>query len=238
MTRPERALAGVVLALALALGVTWWQLHRTRGALRDSGLATLNARAAADSSRRVALSARDSARILGDSLAAVERLARQVKPQLDALDKALGRTTAAVTRLTAQVATLQASVASTGGTQEDTAGVRQGTFRLRQEPFTLVARAELPRPPAPGTLHVDSLALDPAPLQVRIQRGPPDPTAAGLRPVTALVVGPAWLQVRVDSVQVDPDLFNTKAGPSWWTWTWRLAAAGALGAGIGAAAAH
>jgi hypothetical protein len=214
------AVVAVVCALALALGVQSWRLRRAHRATAEQALAADTLRAHHDTSRAAALSARDSARILGDSLAARARLVLQLRQESDALDRALGQERIARQDLTATVRALRARVPASGPTDEDPeSGDRQAHFDVRSPPYTVSADVRLPPPPGRGDMAV-AVTVDPAAIALRLGCG--DPNAAGIRAATATATGPTWLALTIGRVEQTPDLCRSPAlversrGLPWW----------------------
>lgn len=172
--------------------------------------------AAADTTRAVSWRAQ---KVLGDSLAAVERRTIQVQMKADDLDNALQRTSAVVTSLTAVVRTL--TVKDRPGTvvtlnAKDTT-IRQSTFKVDSTPFHVVADVKLPPPPRVGSIDL-SVRLDSLRLRPRLQCGKP---VDNVRPATILVETPRWLPVVIDSSRVDisacnPQLIRKRDWSPWW----------------------
>lgn len=203
-------LMGVVI-IVLAIMVRHGKDEQTRLALKADSTA-----AAADTTRAVSWRAR---KVLGDSLAAVERRSIQVQMHADALDQALGRVSAVVTSLTAVVKTL--TVKNKPGTvvtlnPSDTS-IRQSTFHVDSTPFHVVADVKLPPPPRVGMIDL-SVRLDTLRLRPRLQCGKP---VDNVRPATILVETPKWLPTIVDSSRVDisacnPQLIKKRDWSPWW----------------------
>jgi len=201
------------LAVALLLFLVGWlivsriQLAHARSAAETNALRASNAVAERDVSRTTALRAADSARLLGDSLRAVERLVvqapRGLKP--DAFDKATGRTSVVhggVTVTTGPVSTTAVSTSSTVSASD----VRSALFHVDSSAarasvrFVADVRVDVPPPPKPGVLKLD-VSFPPVTLDARQQCGPPD--AAGVRPATLAVVAPVGMSVTVNRFEAD-----------------------------------
>jgi hypothetical protein len=144
----------IVIVLAVAFGVQTWRVRSWQNTAAENALALSNEKARTDITRASPLSKGDSAKLLGDSLTAVEHLAIQT-PEIrtDALDKALKRQTATIASLTAQVQQLTAR--GTAVVVGDT-GTRTATFDIRREPYTAHAVATLPAAPRAGSLDLAS----------------------------------------------------------------------------------
>jgi hypothetical protein len=187
--------------------------------------------AAADTTRVVSWRAQ---KVLGDSIAAVERRSVQVQMHADALDKALGRVSAALTSITAVVRTL--NVKNKPGTvvtvdAMDTT-IRKSTFVVDSTPFHVVADVKLPPPPRVGMIDL-SVRLDTLRLRPRLQCGKP---VDNVRPATILVETPKWLPAVIDSSRVDisacnPQLIQKRDWSPWWA----IPAAFVAGAAVKAA---
>jgi hypothetical protein len=197
------AIAAIIIIVpivgALVTAAAVWK-HRAAAAQ----LAAKNERARADTTRTIALSAKDSARILGDSLRAVERLAIQERVRADLMDRALQRSTAALIGITASVARLAGSVQSSGDVRSSAGdSVRTAEFHERREPFTLAAKAALPRF---GRASL-SYEIDVDPARVKLKVGCEKRKRGDLaRAATTSAVGPKWLTISLDSVQQDPEV--------------------------------
>lgn len=237
--------AALVAALVLALGVSRCQVTREREARAAAALRADSIDAENDTTRRVLMSERERVRLLGDSLAVVERRAVQVPQIQSALDSALGRERILKADLAAVV---RESHTVTGGTVTESTDntratgreadsvavgqvtVRRGSFDVRDEPYTARAIVELPAPPARGSIDL-RIRLDTARISVRPGCGAPD--ASGIRPATVAVSGPVWLGITLERVEQDPSLCRSPAlvprGVSRSRWA-------AIGAGVGFAA--
>lgn len=206
---------GAVVALVWAIVMTV-KLKHAQAAAATNALAASNAIAARDVSRAVAIAARDSVRIFGDSLHAVERLAVQpAKPiKTDALDRATGRTTVVRGGVTVTPGAIATTVTSTPTTvlADD---VRSAHFHVDSSAavagprYIADADVTVPRPPAVASLRL-GVSLSPIVLAPRIQCGPPD--RAGVRPATLLVTGPAGVALEVGATEVDVHACNPDFG--------------------------
>lgn len=208
---PKATLLLLLVAGAMSwLGTLQHELASARAEAQELALDAANANARADRSHPVLLSARDRARILGDSLAAVARLAEQVPVLRTALDRA----TAQIPRITAdfqaQLDTLRARVASQAPVTRDSADVRRAQFRVRQIPFTVDVEAALPPPPAPGLAQV-RVAVDPVHVQGRL--GCSEAAHHGVRAASLTLITPTWLHATIDSVHQDPAVCGSLAPP-------------------------
>lgn len=200
---------GVIALLVVGLFVQSCRLADAKEAVRDEGLARANAEARADSSRDAAANNARLAKLLGDSLQAVERLAVQATIRADAIDRALGRVTQVNLALTATVQDLALRNVAGGPVTETPEGVRQAEFRVRQEPFSLFTRVSLERPPGAARLDTLSIAVDPIPVFPRLQCDLDGTGPADVKRATVLVTSPAtWATLNVGPVQADEDVCN------------------------------
>jgi hypothetical protein len=200
----NRGLVIVGAVMLALLGALWWQHHKVTALQEDYrtlALKAVNDSAALDTTRRLALSRKDSLAILGDSLAAVTHLSVQVTDKADALDRALKQERTATQKLTAQVKALHTTSTAT---VETTGDVRRASFAIDSTPYHGTAAVALP---ATGTgsldlrLHVDRAELD-------VVLGCAAPNAQGIRPASVSVVGPRWLDVGVTSSRQSPEICN------------------------------
>lgn len=200
----ERALGVFCLALLLTVSVLGYRLRSAQGRERQYALHGDSLAAALDTSKRLALGARDSARILGDSLQAVGRRAFQVPQAADALDKALGINRVALAQLAASVRALDARISSGQGVRVDSAtGARSATFAIDSEPYRGSVTASLP---AFGLGSLDlHIRLDTARLALRLACGA---KTDGIRAAQAVLTGPRWLSLELGRVEQAPELCN------------------------------
>lgn len=216
----ESHLAPAGFALAAVIGL---MLLRTKSELNTAlerngelALRSYNQAAALDTTRRVALSAKDSARILGDSLHAVTRLALQEKQTRTDLDKALHVERKTTAELSQTVAQLKITTTSTAPVATDGAGERSGSFHVRQEPWTLDATAFLPQTGA-GRLSA-TVSIDTAHFTLAHECDAPN--ADGIRPARVVITGPPWLTTTVSRASQDPAICDSpalrKPGHAWW----------------------
>lgn len=209
LSRNGVAMAAAVTVCLVLLGVSRCQLREAQGRYAAAALRGDSLEAAHDTTRRLSLSRRDSLRLLGDSLAGVQRRAVQQGQRQDALDRALGLERVALSELRATVARLDARLASTGAVRDDSAtGARSATFDVQEPPYRGTAAVELPPPPAAGTLRL-ALALDPIALTARMGCSPAGDD--GIRPATVTVTGPPWARVELGRVEQDPGLCRSPA---------------------------
>lgn len=212
MTGPPltKVLAAVLVAAFVWIGMRECQLADAREAARDAGLARDSAEAVADVSRDIT---RLVASIIGDSVRASERRILQVTPTRTELDRALGRVTTGTAQLSAQVRGLvNVIVDAAGPTTEDTSGTRRGVFAVREPPVSLWATATLPRPPALGRLVVDSLDVDPIPVNLDFSCGPR--RRDGIRPAVVAATAPSWATIDIGDVQQSPETCNPREEPA------------------------
>lgn len=196
----------VVVAL---LGAFAWQrvrYERLEDRHRELAMRSVNDAAAADSSRSVALSARDSLRLLGDSIQAVTRLTMQLRQESDALERALGQASRRA-RVGVRVRVDTLRVSTIAAVSIDSADVRRATFRVDSTPWRATADVALPAR-GPGTLAL-RVALEPAHLSLRSTCGPRN--ADGVRPASVVVTGPRWLELVVERTEQAPEVCNPPA---------------------------
>lgn len=200
----------VVGVLVLSLLVALFLLRREQRNGERLALAASNARAAADTTRR--LSGRVLA-VLGDSLAAYQRLALQNRIERDELDRALGSVSAVRSRLELTVRTLTARGGTTAVVVDSATDTRTATFAVDSVPFRVRASVALPPPPAPGRFAV-TVALDPVRIEPRVTCGP---AVDGIRPASLTVVTPPWITAEVVGVSLEPRVCNEDYGrPRGW----------------------
>ena len=196
---PVEFISVVAAAIILVLS---WQLHKAHAEQERLALAESNARAAADVTRQVSAKAQ---KVLGDSLAAVERLVVQKEIKQDALDVVLNRVAVLTTRLDATIASL--NVKNRPGTTVvvDSKDVRSSTFKVDSTPYHVVASVRMPPPPAPGAIDL-AVRMDTIFMRPRLQCGP---AVNGIHPATILVETPTWLtNARITDSQVSPSACN------------------------------
>jgi hypothetical protein len=219
---------GAIVVLSIMLG-------RARAEQVSLALKADSLQAVADTTRRTSLSRRDSLKIFGDSLSAVERRVVQTKISNDALDNALHRASVLITRLDATIQNF--NVKNRPGTavtlvSSDTS-IRQSTFHIDSTPYHVDATAKLPPPPRVGTLdlaiHMDTVFMRP-----RLQCGE---AVDGVKPATILVETPTWLtNVKINQSLVSPSACNPQliTKRDWSPW-WAIPAAFIAGAAVKAA---
>jgi hypothetical protein len=208
----ERVMLIVVgLVVILYLAQSWLAARAQKDAARIA-LAVDTLVASRDSSRSVALSRRDSLKILGDTLSAVQRRSVQVEQRGDDLDKSLRLERIAKAELRTQLVQLRASGSSvvhvdTVVTQgSDTTTIRRAHFDVDQPPYSGVLDVSLP---AVGRASY-TLTISPAPATLALRIGCGDPVD-GIRPATAVATGPAWLSLQLGRVEQSPDLCRSPA---------------------------
>lgn len=210
----RKIFAGVILALLAVVGISRWQLHRSQAAAEKNALAASNAIAARDVTRAVALSRRDSLRILGDSLHAVEHLGVQ-QPKLSSspLDRATNRTSVARGSVTVTPGRIVTSAVASSST--DSSDVRSATFHVDSSKarsstrFVADVAVAIPRPPTQASLRL-GVTLPPIELEPSLQCGKPD--AGGIRPATLAIVAPNGIDVVVRSLELDVHACNPGFG--------------------------
>jgi hypothetical protein len=207
LLRRVPAVVWIIAALVAAIVVQSWRLGAARAEAKLAGLEALNAKARADSLRRVVgLSARDSSALkLGDSVQVLTQLVVQGKQQRDAIDRALKQEQTANVQLRATIAELRTSTSGTGVVvgPNDT---RSDTFNVRQTPYTISARATLPAAGA-GRLDV-GVRLDPANVGVRLGCSV-DRFVGGVRQANVTLTAPTWLELATSSVTQDAGVCET-----------------------------
>jgi hypothetical protein len=202
-----------LLSVALVVAVVRIEEGRVARARQQAGeyaLQAANAHAEGDTTRRVDdLNAR-VARVLGDSLRLVERLAVQQAQRRDELDHALRRERLARYAMTVRAESLAmvAQAVTEAETADASSSIRRTSFRIRQAPYTIAADVALSGAPDTGTMSIH-VALDTLRLETRI--GCAASNAAGLREATVSVTGPRWASVRFDRVEQSPDLCGSPA---------------------------
>jgi hypothetical protein len=213
-----RTLTIIAALVAIFFGV---KSCRAGNDARDLALKASNAIAERDTSRAVSWRAQ---KVLGDSIAAVERLAVQKKLQTDELDQALHRAAVLITRLDAKIQDLNVHAAPGTATTEVN-DVRSSTFHVDSTPYHVDAAVHLPKPPGLGTIDL-AVRLDTVSLTPRLQCGSP---VAGVRPATILVETPKWLTTRIGTSAVDPSACNPQliVRRDWSPWWLNLISAGA-----------
>lgn len=212
-----RLLVGLlVLVLVGALAWSRWQLHREQQAHENAALAASNAIAERDISRKAVLSAADAMKILGDSLAAYERLGvqRAGGVKTDALDKATGRTTVVKGGITVKPGTISTTTTSSQPTTTDALDIRVAVFHVdssgaRAGPrYVADARVQVPRPPAAASLTL-GVKLSPIALAPRIQCGN---AVDGIRPATMAVIAPVGVDITVEPLELNARVCNEDFG--------------------------
>lgn len=213
----------VLVVLLGALGAQTVRLRQAQAVALDEALARDSVEAVLDSTRELV-------GIMGDSARVWQRRALQARQDADALDRQLGQARQALVALEATVRPLDTTLVGVAVAAPDST-TRVARFQARQEPFTVLAVATLPRPPAQPTLAL-GIGLDPVPLRVRVgcADGP------GLvRPANVTVEGPPWATVDLLFASTDPAVCNGRLLAPKRPPGWSLPLAGAAG-GAGAAA--
>lgn len=204
MTIGEKVLGGFAGVLLLSVVILGWRLSASQSRERRAGLSADSLAAALDSSRAIVLSARDSARILGDSIGAVSRRAFQVAQRNDALDRAQGLDRAAIAELRTMIRDLSVKVGSVAPVTVDSQGTRRATFVVDSTPYH--ARAEVALPAA-GAGSIDlRIRLDTARLGLRLGCGAKSET--GIRSAEATLTGPSWLGMELGRVEQAVEVCN------------------------------
>ena len=197
---PWIATAVLLWMIAFTVRVEETRLAREREHTGAALLAASNLTAARDSTREVARVNARVARLLGDSLALVEKRVQQTVQHADALDRSLGRERLGRYAAVAVVDSLErmatAGVDTTMGARaRDT---RAATFSLRNPPYTISADVEMPTPPDSARIQL-RIVLDPIPIEARVSCTPPD--AGGIREATVSVSTPKWVSARLGTVE-------------------------------------
>lgn len=221
MIRSTQIKAAVIACLALALLVKLklddLRVATAREHAASSSLALTNATAERDSTREVAATDRRAVALLGDSLRLVAKHVVQVTQRADALDRALRderishaaiRTTMDSLRRTAIAAASLTPRAAINSVADSAHAVRRASFNIRQSPYTIAAEAEIPPPPDSATIAL-RVALDPVPLDVRLECAAPD--ANGIRAASIVASAPRWADVNLGRVEQSPDLCASPA---------------------------
>lgn len=195
------ALCGV---LGAVIGWQGCQINRLGAEFVGATLARDSALAAADSTR--AVSAR-AARLLGDSLRAVERRVIQVRQERDAFDRALRRERLALGTIRVTLDSFRTTASAPVSTPLPDTTVRVATFEVDSTAYHLTARAELPPAPRAGTLHA-TVRLQPVPVELRLGCGA---AVRGIRPAFVTATVPPWARVELGPFTQDPELCRSPA---------------------------
>lgn len=206
MNRITLAAFGAAFVVIVGLGV---YIDHLKGANRALAMRAYNDSAALDTSRSVALSRKDSIKILGDSIQAVTKLASQRTIERDRLDKALNEQQAANVALTVTIGQLRASqvVSVKPVTVDTTTGDRSAQFHVEQAEWTADAAVKLP---AAGAGHLDlDVFVRPTRLGLRIGCQPAN--SDGVRPARVTATSGTGVAVKIDSATTDPDVCQPQA---------------------------
>jgi hypothetical protein len=218
----------IILAMGGGLIIEALMIRHARDEQTRLAVKADSLQAAADTTRAISAKAQ---KVLGDSIAGVERRSIQIQMRADALDKSLGRISAVVTNLSGVIKTL--TVKNKPGTVVvvDSSDTRSSRFVVDSTPYHVIADVKLPPPPRVGLIDL-SVRLDTLHLQPRLQCGKP---VDNVRPATILVATPKWLPTVIDSSRVDVSACNPQllksGGLPWWT----IPAAFVAGAAVRAA---
>lgn len=188
-------------------------LQRTNQAL---ALRAYNDSAALDTTRRLALSRKDSIQILGDSLQGFTQLVVQVRQEKDQLDYALGIERKFRVHLTATIDTLRARlVPSTAPVVTDSQGTRHASFHVEQPTFTAALGVSVP---SIGPAVLDSLLVNPKPARLALRIGCGAANGDGVRPAHVTVTTPTWMTISMTTPEQAPEVCQSVAaqGASWW----------------------
>src|SRR5512146_448955 len=207
---PWIATAVLLWVIAFTVRVEETRLAREREHTGAALLAASNLSASRDSTRQVAQANARVARLLGDSLALVEKRVQQIVLHADALDRSLGRERLARYAAGAVVDSLErlatAGVDTIMGARARE--IRAATFNLRNPPYTISADVEMP--PPPDSAHIQlRIALDPIPVEARVSCTPADP--GGIREATVSVSTPKWVAVRLGTIEQSPGVCASPA---------------------------
>lgn len=204
MTVGEKVLGGFAGVLLLSVVILGWRLNASHSRERRAGLTADSLAASLDSSRAVILSARDSARILGDSIGAVSRRAFQVGQRNDALDRAQGLDRAAIAELRTMIRDLSIRIPSSTPVTVDSQGTRSARFVIDSTPYHGTADVALP---AAGAGSIDlRIRIDTARLGLRLGCGAKG--EGGIRSASATLTGPTWLGMELGRVEQSPEVCN------------------------------
>jgi hypothetical protein len=215
MTSDTKVQLGLLGLLVVSIGVAGSYIQSLKGSNAALALRAYNDSAALDQSRALALSRKDSIRILGDSLTGQTKLAVQRKQERDALDKALSQSRISLVALQVTIDKLKAAqVPSVAPVVVDTAGVRHAAFHVEHPPFTVDLGVSLP---AKGAGVMDSLGVVVQPAHLSMRIGCQDPNRDGVRPARVTTTGPKWLSIFIDSAEQDKDVCQVVGaqGTSW-----------------------
>lgn len=215
----EKLLLAIVTALLMATAAGAWLWGHERARTRVAALRADSLAAALDTSHFVALSRKDSIKILGDTVQAVGRRAFQTTQVNDALDKALGLQRQAIASLEAAVRDLDVRLTSSSPVHVDSAtGARSATFAIAPDtadkkapPYSGTATALLPAS-GRGTLDLH-LSLPKASIGLRLGCGA---RTDGIRSASATLTGPPWLELALGRVEQTPELCNPSNPPGNW----------------------
>lgn len=219
LTLREKVVGAVIVLLLIGLVVLALLYRHERGAHFDASLRADSALAASDSSKR--LSAKNIAKVLGDSTAAWQRRVVQEQQRGDSLDQALGTTRKTLSDVRVQINTGRgtssgvvtvirdtsrvpsAATTATSATT-DNGGIRQSHFDVKAGVFSVAADVQLPAPPARGTMEATVTAPS-IPLSLRLNCGK---VTDGVARADAIVTGPTWATVGITHVESDPAICN------------------------------
>ena len=200
----------IVLIVSLVLGgAVVVQRHQLSVAREQSvalALAAENAVAERDSTRTISTLNRTVAKLLGDSLALVEKRVVQVAQARDALDDALGRERRAAFVMNVVIDSLRQSMA-TVATVNDSGDVRRARFDVRQVPYHVTAEVVVPQPPDSARMSVQ-VVLDTIRVGARLTCAAPN--AQGIRVASIVASTPTWATVRFGQVEQAPEVCQTQ----------------------------
>jgi hypothetical protein len=222
-----KAIVAAFGILLLITGLLSFMLKRERAAHLEQAFRADSTAAANDTTRAIALSRKDSIRILGDSLRGVERRAVQVVGITpDELDKALKRYSTSIIATVASIKPLidvQRTAPVTVNAQDE----RKADFVVDSAPYHVKAAVALPAPPANGRIGI-SVRLDSARVSYRIQCG--KAKDGGVKPASVEISSPPWLSMGITNATTDQNVCNPAPakGSLWKNLLW-----GAGGVGTG-----
>jgi hypothetical protein len=194
----------LIIILVAIIGAGAIAIKVLRGQVAAAQLAELNAKAAADSTRDVEMSKKDSIKLLGDSLRAVEQLAVQERMKADAFDRATKRQTEALIAATLVIERVSGLIGSSDTVRSSRGdSMRFAKFHERREPFTLDAEASLPR--SGRAILSYTIAVDTARAELRLGCSAPE-RGKLVRAATASAITADWLKLRFDRVQQSPEI--------------------------------
>lgn len=202
--------AALLVCLIAALSIEEHRVASEQTRAAKAALGLTNAIAERDSTRNAAAENQKVARLLGDSLAIVERHVVQVEQKADALDDALGRERVARYAANASVDSLT-RILGAPVRADSSARFRAGRhamFELRKAPYTV--HAEVTMPSAVDSVYLAlRVALDTAHVEARVSCAPAD--ANGIRAASVEAETAPWLAIRLGRVEQSPEVCASPA---------------------------